>query len=125
MITITPVIDSPEFVFHNWSDNVLNREFMDYVETDLTNPAIRVTGRLLAEEWGKRGCRMVPVRQEMYNRISVLTINIGAYILPGTQTTYTVWDAVAAKLNFDDIVTEAHLTSEYAAFVRAQPDYNH
>jgi len=123
--TIEPVIDSPEFVFRYWVDNILNAEFMDYAETDLTGPAVKILGRLLTEEWQQRGYRMIPLRFELFNRLSEMENLINPVVLPDPATSNEVWDAAVARLEFDDIITEAGLTRAYAAFVRAQPDYNH
>ena len=124
-MTATTVIDSPEFVLHYWADSVLNSEFMDYAETDLTAPAVRVVNRLLTDEWNRRGYRMVPLRIGMYQRIAEIDTLTNPAILPAVSMSNEVWDTVVEQLEFDDIVAEARLTREYAAFVRAQPDYNH
>lgn len=124
-MTATAVIDSPEFVFRHWIDDVLNTEFMDYAETDMTDAAVAVVGRLLTEEWRIRGYRMVRIGGEMFSRIATLEVIGNAVVLPTGAEAEPVWKRVAEQLDFDDIVTEAGLTREYAAFVRAQPDYNH
>jgi len=123
--TIEPVIDSPEFVFRYWVDNILNPEFMDYAETDLTGPAVKILSRLLTEEWHQRGHRMIPLRFELFNRLSEMENLINPTVLPAASLSNEVWDAAVARLEFDDIIAEAGLTREYGTFVRAQPDYNH
>jgi len=122
--TVETVIDSPEFVFRYRVDDILNAEFMDYAETDLTGPAVKVLGRLLTEEWHQRGHRMIPIRLELFNRLYERENRISPAVLPDPVTSNEVWDLAVARLEFDDIVVEAGLTREYATFVRAQPDYN-
>lgn len=120
--TIDTVIDSPEFVFQNWTSDVLNNQFMDYAETDLVDTAVAVLGTLLAAEWEKRGLTMLAVKAVTFDWIVELNADD---ILPTAPTVRDVWDAAVDKLDFDDIVKAAGLTAEYATFVRAQPDYNY
>lgn len=123
--TAEPVIDSPEFVFRNWTSDVLNDEFMDYAQADLTDPAVVVMNQLLTEEWRVRGFRMIPIHAELFSRIANLEEVGSPVILPAGEHAREVWESAVERLDFDDIVAEAGLTREYAAFVRAQPDYNH
>ena len=124
-MTATTVIGSPAFVFRYRVDDVLNSEFMDYAETDLTGAAVKVLGRILTEEWHQRGYRMIPLRFELFSRITEMDTLDDPAILPEATIADEVWEAAVTRLEFDDIVTEAGLTRAYAAFVRAQPDYNH
>lgn len=109
---LTTVIDSPEHVWEFWAQpDYTGTDFWTEWADELTPAAIAVLGRHLANEWAERGQMMITLPWRDFAPMIIMPPE-------------TVWDAAVAKLDFDDILTEAKLDDEYSAYCHAQPDYD-
>jgi hypothetical protein len=125
--TITPVIDSAEWVWDERStfDDALS--FADWLGIDdsvISAAAIVLLKRNLATAWANEGHTMVDVPADNYDQL-IDAEHLPAEILPDLDLCESVWSNALNALDFDDIIAVAGLTAEYTGFVQSQSDYHY
>lgn len=126
-MTATPVIDSAEHVWTEYSDEIIHVEHVPFLiatTVNITDIAIGLLRTNLTTAWAVEGCALNDVDATTYGKL-VDAEHMPATVLPDIDLCESVWRKAVDALDFDDIVTEAGLAAEYATFVRAQPDYSY
>src|ERR1700756_4488070 len=125
--TITPVIDSTEWVWDERSDFDVTLDFADWLGIDdsvISAAALVLLKRNLATAWANEGHTMVDVSADDYDQL-ISAEHLPAEILPDLDLCESVWRNALNALDVDDIIAVAGLTAEYSGFIRSQSDYHY